>query len=111
SGHLDRPLEIYVPSSPGGGTDAAARVIGDQLEQKYDATVSIVNETAGGGAVAVDEVAKSGPEGNALLFFHEAMIVGQAEGTVQQDILDDFTPLGSPSRTNQYLLVPADSGW
>jgi len=50
------PLEISVPSGPGGGTDHTARVLQRILQERQivDVPVSVANKSGGGGLVALN---------------------------------------------------------
>jgi len=51
----ENPVEIIVPSGPGGGTDHTGRVVQQIMQQQklVAVPVNVVNKTGGGGAVAV----------------------------------------------------------
>ena len=73
---VDYPVDsvrIFVPASPGGGTDAAARMFAEALQEHSDASVAIVNQPAGGGVVAAQSVATGATDGSVLFFFHAAL--------------------------------------
>ena len=50
------PIEISVPSGPGGGTDHSARVMQKILQQRHllEVPVNIVNKPGGGGLAALN---------------------------------------------------------
>jgi tripartite-type tricarboxylate transporter receptor subunit TctC len=62
-----RQIRIVVPFSPGGLTDAYARLYGEQLTQQLGATVLVENKTGAGAVIGIDAVAKSAPDGYTLL--------------------------------------------
>ncbi|MEQ3552633.1 tripartite tricarboxylate transporter substrate binding protein [Pseudonocardia nematodicida] len=105
-----RPVKLYVPLSPGGATDTSARLLIEHLPEQFAGNVVVVNEAAGGGALAVNTVAKARPDGYSLLFFHEAMHTGYQQGTVRQRF-DEFRSIGVVDRQHQFLLASAESGW
>ena len=45
-------IKIIVGYPPGGASDRAARLVGDALREKLDATVVVENKTGAGGGVA-----------------------------------------------------------
>ena len=51
-----RPLKIIVPTPPGGGADAFARVIGARLGEQMKATVIIENRPGAAGNAAAEQV-------------------------------------------------------
>jgi tripartite-type tricarboxylate transporter receptor subunit TctC len=66
-GYPDRPIKLIVPFSPGGATDVAARLWADKMKASLG-TVVIENKGGGGGVIGATEIARSTPDGHALLF-------------------------------------------
>ncbi|HEY7552766.1 MAG TPA: tripartite tricarboxylate transporter substrate binding protein [Hyphomicrobiaceae bacterium] len=63
----DRPVKILVPYAPGGATDIVARIIGEQMRQILGQPVVIENKPGANGIIAVEEMARSKPDGHTLL--------------------------------------------
>jgi tripartite-type tricarboxylate transporter receptor subunit TctC len=59
----DRPVEMIVPYSAGGGTDATGRIIAKMLEDEYKVPFKVVNRTGGGGVVGHKAIAGADPDG------------------------------------------------
>ena len=60
-------IEIVGPHSPGGSTDAGARVLAKALQEKWKSPVRVVNITGGNTVPAVDDVMRSPPDGHKVL--------------------------------------------
>ena len=60
-------LRYVVPFPPGGLTDVMARLVGQQLAERWKVNVVIDNRPGGGGQIGADAVAKAAPDGNTLL--------------------------------------------
>lgn len=104
------PVQFYVPASPGGGTDAVARILADALQKAQDAPFVVVNAPGGGGAVAAEQVRNADPNGQALLFFHTGLMTSYHTGAYPNDPLQEFTPVAVMSVDGSYALaVPADA--
>lgn len=61
-----RPIRLVVPFAPGGGVDAVGRILADPLGAALGQPVVVENRAGAGGAIGVDAVAKSPPDGYAL---------------------------------------------
>lgn len=62
-----RPVQLIVPSSPGGITDTAARMIGDALSKMWGQSVVVENRPGGGGSIGTGIARKAKPDGYTLL--------------------------------------------
>ena len=60
-------LRYIVPFPPGGLTDVMARLVGQQLGERWKVNVVIDNRPGGGGQIGADAAAKSPGDGNTLL--------------------------------------------
>lgn len=58
----DQRINIVVPYAAGGGYDIYGRALADSLETVSGTTVAVINMPAGGGLVALNTVATSGPD-------------------------------------------------
>lgn len=63
-----RTVKIVVPSAPGSTTDSLARILADQLKQRWGATPVIVENVAGAAMnIGARGVARSAPDGYTLM--------------------------------------------
>jgi tripartite-type tricarboxylate transporter receptor subunit TctC len=62
-----RPIRIIVAFPAGGGVDATARVVGDQIQRALGQPVTVENRTGAGGNIAAEAVVTSPPDGYTLL--------------------------------------------
>ncbi len=74
------PVSIIVPASAGGGTDLLARTLADKLTQKLGQTFVVVNVTGAGGSSGINQVHDAAPDGNTILFFHNALLINNVTG-------------------------------
>jgi tripartite-type tricarboxylate transporter receptor subunit TctC len=58
-----RPIRIVSPGPPGGGTDVAARLIGQKLTEQWGQQVVVDNRGGAGGIIGIEVVAKAPPDG------------------------------------------------
>ncbi len=62
-----RPVRFVVPQTPGGASDALARVTGQKLGDRWAQQFVIDNRGGAGGNIGTDTVAKSAPDGHTWL--------------------------------------------
>lgn len=62
-----RPVRIVVPSTPGGGLDVMARIMGPSLTERWGEQIVIDNRAGAGGVIGTDIVSKAAPDGHTLL--------------------------------------------
>ena len=62
-----RPVRIVVPFAAGGTTDLSARIVAEQLSQRFKQPFIVENKAGAGGNVGAAEVAKAVPDGTTFL--------------------------------------------
>ena len=67
-GYPSRLVKVIVPFPPGSTLDALARIVTDQLANKWAQPVIIENISGGGGNIGTDRFARSPPDGYTLMF-------------------------------------------
>ena len=63
----NRPIKIIVPYAPGGATDIAARILGDEMQKITGQGVVVLNKPGAFGVLAIEEMVKSPPDGYTLM--------------------------------------------
>ena len=62
-----RPVKVLVPYAPGGATDIAARIVGDEFQKITGQPFVIINKPGAFGALAIEEMVKAAPDGYTLM--------------------------------------------
>ncbi len=104
-------IRYVVPFPPGGLTDVMARLVGQQLAERWKLNVVIDNKAGSGGQIGAAEVAKAAADGQTLLAItltHAAnatLFKGRAAFDFQKDLRPVALLAGSP----MLVVVPAAS--
>jgi putative tricarboxylic transport membrane protein len=108
AGDWVKNVEIQVPATAGGGTDVMARTLGTYVSKAAENNLTIINNTDGGGVVAMEKVRTARPNGSVLLHFHTTMLIKSAIGIYNRTVADDFTVIGvsqAPNSDGGYILL------
>jgi tripartite-type tricarboxylate transporter receptor subunit TctC len=104
----DRPMTIIVPTAPGGGNDAMARILAKRMGQELGQSIVVENKPGANGAIACSYVARSKADGYTILFGYIAThAINPAIRKVPYDPVADFAPIGEVA-TSPVLLVVND---
>ena len=82
------PVTIIVPAGAGGGTDLLARVAAEKLTQKLGQSFVVVTVTGAGGSNGTGQVYEAAPDGNTILFYHNAILTNYATGVTDYTYSD-----------------------
>jgi tripartite-type tricarboxylate transporter receptor subunit TctC len=101
-----RPVRVIVPYTPGGSSDAVARLLGQKLGELLGQQFVIDNRGGAAGSIGREVVAKSTPDGYTLL-------VGDSPHTINVHVLRhvpydpirDFTPISLVATASQVFVV------
>ncbi len=102
----DRPLTIIVPFSAGSGPDVLARLVGEQLRERWGQTVVIDNKPGASGNIGAAAAAKAQPDGHSLLLYINTVLLNAALArNLPFDPVKDFAPVGLIARGSLALSV------
>ena len=101
-----RSITLIVPFAAGGGTDAFARPLAQQLDNQLGVRVLVENRAGAGGTAGAAAAAKAEPDG--YTFFvgaaHHA-IAPAIYPKLSYELLKDFVPVGMISRPPHVVVV------
>jgi tripartite-type tricarboxylate transporter receptor subunit TctC len=93
-GYPSKPVTTVVGFEPGGGTDTVARIVAKTLGENLGQQVVVENRAGAGGNIAVDNVAKSTPDGYTIVLANVgALAVNPHILKTPYDPLRDLTPI------------------
>jgi putative tricarboxylic transport membrane protein len=106
-----RPIEFVVHTSPGGGTDVIARIVGEILTREKLVTqpINVINRPGGAGAIAYTYFKGKRGDPHTIMTVASMTLLVQ---TVRPDMamgLEHFTPLALLAQDPQAVMVSADS--
>lgn len=106
----EKPIQLIVPWSAGGGTDAVGRQLANGLEEELGQPVNVVNRTGGGGIVGHTAMASANPDGYTLGLVTAEITTYRHIGS--SDIShEDLTPIAMINLDAAAFNVGADSEW
>jgi tripartite-type tricarboxylate transporter receptor subunit TctC len=109
------PIELIVPTPPGGGTDITARLIAEQVEPFLGVKVVVVNRPGASGSVGVTQLTQEKPDGYTLAYVWNApLTIVPHTLDVPYDV-ESYTPISQSTGGTPLIFCvkpdfPADSG-
>jgi tripartite-type tricarboxylate transporter receptor subunit TctC len=103
-----RPVHLVVPYTPGTGADILARLIGMKLQERWKTPVITDNRPGATGNIGAELVAKSPPDGYAVLFAATSFAVNPALTRTPYDPQKSFAPVALVATSSLAVLVNPD---
>lgn len=104
-----RPITLVVPLSPGGSTDATARLIAQKLPDQLGQSVVVENRAGAGGNIGADYVAKAAPDGYTFLMHTSTLMTNVTlYKKMPLDVQQDLAPVSRVSLIPNVLMVNTD---
>src|SRR5215213_7984297 len=102
----NKVIKIVVPTAPGGGNDAMARIVAAKLQERWKSAVIIENKAGGNGAIASEYVARAAPDGYTILLGYIATHgINPGLSKVPYDPVKDFVPIAEIAEAQGVLVV------
>ena len=105
SGYPVRPIRLIVAASPGAGGDIIARLVAQMLTDAWGQTAVVDNRSGASGAIGVELVAKSSPDGYTMLSLGESLMLLGVQKRLPFDVLKAFDPVVATTAQPYVLLV------
>ncbi|XAH24030.1 tripartite tricarboxylate transporter substrate binding protein [Xylophilus sp. GW821-FHT01B05] len=104
-------IKLVVPTAAGGSVDASGRLLADALSRAMAARVIVDNKAGAGGAIGVDSVVKSPPDGYTLVLGIAATLSVQpaVRNNLPYNATRDLVPIAVFAQGGLVVVVPADS--
>ena len=105
-----RPVRLVVPFPPGNTSDIISRMLAEEAQQRFGATVVVENRAGASGALGVQAVTGARPDGYTLLVTTQSPVVVNPPLTrnLPYDPIRDLAPIGLFARTGFILVCSPD---
>ncbi|MFM9970443.1 MAG: Bug family tripartite tricarboxylate transporter substrate binding protein [Burkholderiales bacterium] len=103
----NKPIKLITPYTTGGMTDLVTRTIAQHFSDRLGQAVVTENRAGANGAIAMEAVAKSAPDGHTLLLasITNYVFLPASRKSLPFDTVRDFTSVTMASTTPMYLVV------
>jgi len=106
-----KPVHVYVPSSPGGASDIAARLVSPKLAEALGQPFVVENRVASGGIVGTAQLAKAQADGYSIMMTFDTFASNpHLYKELPYDVVKDFAPIMLMVRYPQILVVHPSVG-
>jgi len=104
-----RPITIIVPTAPGGGNDAMARILAQRMGSTLGQTIVVENKPGANGAIASQYVAREKPDGYTILFGYIAThAINPSMRKLRYDPVADFSAIGEVATSPTLMVINKD---
>lgn len=111
SNYPDRPIRLMVPYAPGGGSDVLARVVARALTERLGVSVVVENRGGAGGAMGLETVVRSQPDGYSLVLLSTSHASNGAVMRLNYDVVKDTSAVGLIASGPWLLVTGKDTGF
>ena len=110
SGWPTQSVRFVVPFAPGGTSEIVARTVANELTKQLGQTVFVDNKGGGAGIPAMQEVAKSKPDGHTIILGHVGSLAVNPYIFPNQpyDVNKDFVPVTLLAKVPNLFVVHPD---
>lgn len=106
----EKSIQLIVPWSAGGDTDAINRLVGEELSKELGQKIVIQNVSGASGIVGSQQALSAKPDGYTLLAVHDSIAMSELTG--QSDFgYDDFEPIAMITSTYDFIATSPDNPW
>ncbi|MFL5235853.1 MAG: tripartite tricarboxylate transporter substrate-binding protein, partial [Microvirga sp.] len=90
----DRPIFIVVPFTPGTGIDVLARIVGEELRQRWNQPVVVENKPGASGNIGTQGAARAEPDGHTIMMTVNTFVMNASlYKSLPYDPVRSFTPI------------------
>lgn len=110
TGWPSKPVRFVVPFAPGGTSEIVARSVAAELTKQLGQSVFVENKPGGAGVSAMQEVAKSAPDGHTMILTHVGTLAVNPYMLKSQpyDVNKDFAPVTLLAKVPNVFVIHPD---
>ncbi len=105
-----KPIELVVPASAGGGTDALARSFAEAAKKHLPQPIIVLNKPGASGAIGMNDVIKAPPDGYKVCVVIAEFAILPSMGQ-SRFAVDDFKYVARLNADPATITVKADAPW
>ena len=106
----ERPVELVVPWSAGGGTDSMARAFAEAAKKHLNQSMVVTNKPGATGSIGFTEVAKAAPDGYKVSVLTAEILIIPHVG-IGKVTHEDFIPIARFNALPSAVTVRAEAPW
>lgn len=112
SDYPTKPIRLVVPFSPGGGSDALARLVAQEAASTLGQPILVENRPGAGGNLGTAEVARAAPDGYTIVLGVIGPITVNVSlfASLPYDPEKDLAPITQAAAVTNILVVPKSLG-
>jgi tripartite-type tricarboxylate transporter receptor subunit TctC len=105
-----KPIRLVVPFAPGGSSEIVARAVAAKMSEGLGQQVIVENKPGGAGNIAMQEVARSAPDGYTLILGHIGTLAVNPYmfAKLPYDVNKDFIPISLLAKVPTVYVVNAE---
>ncbi len=105
-----KAIRFVVPFAPGGTSEIVARSVAAELSKQLGQSVYVENKPGGAGTIAMQEVAKSAPDGHTIILGHVGTLAVNPYMLKNQpyDVTKDFIPVTLLAKVPNVFVIHPD---
>ncbi len=106
----NKSIRFVVPFAPGGTSEVVARTVAAELTKQLGQSVYVENKPGGAGTIAMQEVAKSAPDGYTMILSHVGTLAVNPYMLKNQpyDVDKDFMPVTLLAKVPNVFVIHPD---
>ena len=104
-GFPDKPIRLFVPFPPGGGSGIVAQMLGPKLTEVWGQPVIVENRPGGNTVIGHEALLRLPPDGHAIVISTPSFFLSGMFQKISYDPYKDFAPLTTLYNSEQVLTI------